>query len=82
MELKLAEVRKGEVSTHDSQKSEVRRTQKAIRTLEYKLDRVSHETHYHKIFRNTERSLKRHILSYYFISCVRSTSCPGLDLLQ
>ncbi|KAI3369946.1 hypothetical protein L3Q82_024753, partial [Scortum barcoo] len=40
MELKLAEVRKGEVSTSDSQKSEVRRTQKAIRTLEYKLDRA------------------------------------------
>lgn len=41
MELKLAELRKGEVSTGDTQKSELQRTQKAIRTLEYKLDRVS-----------------------------------------
>ncbi|XP_056292678.1 coiled-coil domain-containing protein 114 [Pseudoliparis swirei] len=39
MELKLAELRKGEVSTGDTQKSELQRTQKAIRTLEYKLDR-------------------------------------------
>ncbi|XP_034389836.1 coiled-coil domain-containing protein 114 [Cyclopterus lumpus] len=38
-ELKLAELRKEEVSTGDTQKSELRRTQKAIRTLEYKLDR-------------------------------------------
>ncbi|XP_068567821.1 coiled-coil domain-containing protein 114 [Cebidichthys violaceus] len=38
-ELKLAELRKGEVSTGDTQKSKLRRTQKAIRTLEYKLDR-------------------------------------------
>ncbi|XP_044030136.1 coiled-coil domain-containing protein 114 isoform X2 [Siniperca chuatsi] len=40
MELKLAELRKGEVSIGDTQRSEVRRTQKAIRTLEYKLDRA------------------------------------------
>ncbi|XP_071351437.1 coiled-coil domain-containing protein 114 [Trachinotus anak] len=40
LELKLAEVKKGEVSTSDTQRSEVRRTQKAIRTLEYKLDRA------------------------------------------
>ncbi|XP_029288040.1 coiled-coil domain-containing protein 114 [Cottoperca gobio] len=39
MEWKLAELRKGDVSTGDTQRSEVRRTQKAIRTLEYKLDR-------------------------------------------
>ncbi|XP_068450833.1 coiled-coil domain-containing protein 114 isoform X2 [Clinocottus analis] len=39
MELKLAELRKGEVSTGDTHKSELQRTQKAIRTLEYKLDR-------------------------------------------
>ncbi|XP_076603959.1 coiled-coil domain-containing protein 114 [Chaetodon auriga] len=38
MQLKLAEVRKGEVSTSVTQRSEVRRTQKAIRTLEYKLN--------------------------------------------
>lgn len=49
MESKLAELRKGEVSTSDTQRSEAQRTQKAIRTLEYKLDRVSCETHYHKI---------------------------------
>ncbi|GAA6231983.1 coiled-coil domain-containing protein 114-like isoform X1 [Lates japonicus] len=41
MELKLAELRKGEVSTSDTQMSEVRRTQKVIRTLEHKLDRAS-----------------------------------------
>ncbi|XP_070693343.1 coiled-coil domain-containing protein 114 [Pempheris klunzingeri] len=40
MELKLSELRKGEVSTSDTQRSEVWRTQKAIRTLEYKLDRA------------------------------------------
>ncbi|XP_042365878.1 coiled-coil domain-containing protein 114 [Plectropomus leopardus] len=40
VELKLAELRKGEISTGDKQRSEVRRTQKAIRTLEYKLDRA------------------------------------------
>ncbi|XP_059184852.1 coiled-coil domain-containing protein 114 [Centropristis striata] len=40
MELKLSDLRKGEVSTGDKQNSEVRRTQKAIRTLEYKLDRA------------------------------------------
>ncbi|XP_074500095.1 coiled-coil domain-containing protein 114 isoform X1 [Sebastes fasciatus] len=39
MELKLAGLRKGKVSTGDTQRSEARRTQKAIRTLEYKLDR-------------------------------------------
>uniref|UniRef100_A0A8C9XZ71 Outer dynein arm docking complex subunit 1 n=1 Tax=Sander lucioperca TaxID=283035 RepID=A0A8C9XZ71_SANLU len=39
MEMKMAELRKGEVSSGDTQKSEVRKTQKAIRTLEYKLDR-------------------------------------------
>ncbi|XP_075967209.1 coiled-coil domain-containing protein 114 [Anarhichas minor] len=38
-ELKLAELRKGEVGTGDTQKSKLRRTQKTIRTLEYKLDR-------------------------------------------
>ncbi|XP_031709507.1 coiled-coil domain-containing protein 114 isoform X2 [Anarrhichthys ocellatus] len=38
-ELKLAELRKGEVGTGDTQKSKLRRTQKAIHTLEYKLDR-------------------------------------------
>uniref|UniRef100_A0A3B4WS16 Outer dynein arm docking complex subunit 1 n=1 Tax=Seriola lalandi dorsalis TaxID=1841481 RepID=A0A3B4WS16_SERLL len=40
IELKLAELRKGEVSISDTQRSEVRQTQKAIRTLEYKLDRA------------------------------------------
>ncbi|XP_035518168.1 coiled-coil domain-containing protein 114 [Morone saxatilis] len=40
MELKLADLRKGDVSTSDSQRSEVRRAQKAVRTLEYKLDRA------------------------------------------
>ncbi|XP_039971974.1 coiled-coil domain-containing protein 114 [Xiphias gladius] len=40
IELKLAELRKGEFSTSDTQRSEVRRTKKAIRTLEYKLDRA------------------------------------------
>ncbi|XP_029007956.1 coiled-coil domain-containing protein 114 [Betta splendens] len=40
MESKLAELRKGNVSTSDSQRSAVKRTQKAIRTLEYKLDRA------------------------------------------
>ncbi|XP_072239223.1 coiled-coil domain-containing protein 114 isoform X2 [Leuresthes tenuis] len=39
IELKLAELRV--VSTSDSQRLEVRRTQKTIRTLEYKLDRAS-----------------------------------------
>lgn len=43
MELKLAELRKSDVSGGDTQRSELRRTQKAIRTLEYKLDRVSKE---------------------------------------
>ncbi|XP_035488555.1 outer dynein arm-docking complex subunit 1-like [Scophthalmus maximus] len=40
MELKLVELRRGEVSSSDTQKSEERRTQKAKRTLEYKLDRA------------------------------------------
>ncbi|XP_036957054.1 coiled-coil domain-containing protein 114 isoform X1 [Acanthopagrus latus] len=40
MQLKLAELRKGEVSTGNKQRSEDRRTRKAIRTLEYKLDRA------------------------------------------
>ncbi|XP_030274799.1 coiled-coil domain-containing protein 114 isoform X2 [Sparus aurata] len=40
MQLKLAGLRKGEVSTGNKQKSEDRRTRKAIRTLEYKLDRA------------------------------------------
>nr|CBN80884.1 Uncharacterized protein [Dicentrarchus labrax] len=40
MELKLADLRKGDISTSDSQRSEVRRTQKTVRTLEYKLDRA------------------------------------------
>ncbi|KAM7402314.1 hypothetical protein PAMP_017561 [Pampus punctatissimus] len=40
IEMKLADLRKGEVNTSDTQRSEVRRTQKAIRTLEYKLDRA------------------------------------------
>ncbi|XP_010780854.1 coiled-coil domain-containing protein 114 isoform X2 [Notothenia coriiceps] len=39
MELKLAELRKSDVNGGDTQRSELRRTQKAIRTLEYKLDR-------------------------------------------
>ncbi|XP_073325300.1 coiled-coil domain-containing protein 114 [Pagrus major] len=41
MQLKLAELRKGEFGTGAKQRSEDRRTQKAIRTLEYKLDRAS-----------------------------------------
>ncbi|XP_069008117.1 coiled-coil domain-containing protein 114 [Embiotoca jacksoni] len=41
MEAKLAELRKGFVSINDTQKSEVWQTQKAIRTLEYKLDKAS-----------------------------------------
>ncbi|XP_035486955.1 coiled-coil domain-containing protein 114 isoform X2 [Scophthalmus maximus] len=40
MELKLVELRRGEVSSSDTQKSEERRTQKAKQTLEYKLDRA------------------------------------------
>nr|XP_033481905.1 coiled-coil domain-containing protein 114 isoform X3 [Epinephelus lanceolatus] len=40
MEMKLAGLRKGEISTGDRQKSELGRTQKAIRTLEYKLNRA------------------------------------------
>ncbi|KAM7422837.1 hypothetical protein PAMA_010733 [Pampus argenteus] len=40
IEMKLADLKKGEVNTSDTQRSEVRRTQKAIRTLEYKLDRA------------------------------------------
>ncbi|XP_026202812.1 coiled-coil domain-containing protein 114 isoform X1 [Anabas testudineus] len=40
MKLKMAELKKGEVSTSDTQRSEARRTQKAIHTLEYKLDRA------------------------------------------
>ncbi|XP_049894202.1 coiled-coil domain-containing protein 114 isoform X1 [Epinephelus moara] len=40
MEMKLAGLRKGEIGTGDRQKSELRRTQKAIRTLEYKLNRA------------------------------------------
>ena len=43
MERKLSELRKGEVRTSDTQGSAVQRTQKAIQTLEYKLDRVSYE---------------------------------------
>lgn len=39
--MKLAELRKGVVSSIDSQSSEVRKTQKVILTLEYKLERVS-----------------------------------------
>ncbi|XP_034724976.1 coiled-coil domain-containing protein 114 isoform X2 [Etheostoma cragini] len=39
IEMKMAELRKGEVSSGDTQKSEVRKTQKAICTLEYKLDK-------------------------------------------
>lgn len=49
MQVKLADLRKGEVSSSDTQRSEERRTQKAIRTWEYKLDRVSHKIQYHKI---------------------------------
>lgn len=49
MELKLVELRKGEVSTGDAQTSVLQRTQKAVRTLEYKLNKVSCEIHYHKI---------------------------------
>ncbi|XP_072522401.1 coiled-coil domain-containing protein 114 isoform X2 [Salminus brasiliensis] len=39
-EKKLAELRKGEVSTSNGQKSLARQTQKTSRTLEYKLDRA------------------------------------------
>nr|XP_040059490.1 coiled-coil domain-containing protein 114 isoform X2 [Gasterosteus aculeatus aculeatus] len=39
MELKLVELRKGEVSTGDAQTSVLQRTQKAVRTLEYKLNK-------------------------------------------
>ncbi|KAL6111933.1 odad1 [Pungitius sinensis] len=39
MELQLVELRKGEVSSGDAQKSVLQRTQKTIRTLEYKLNR-------------------------------------------
>ncbi|KAM9408183.1 coiled-coil domain-containing protein 114 [Pholidichthys leucotaenia] len=41
MELKLTELRKGEVCTTDTRRFEGRRTQKAIHTLEHKLDRAS-----------------------------------------
>ncbi|KAG7244746.1 hypothetical protein INR49_029765, partial [Caranx melampygus] len=40
IELKLAELRKGHVSTSDEQRSKARPTQRAIHTLEYKLDRA------------------------------------------
>ncbi|XP_030585991.1 coiled-coil domain-containing protein 114 isoform X2 [Archocentrus centrarchus] len=40
MELKLAELRNGEVSSSNAQRSAVRRTQKAMRTMEDKLDRA------------------------------------------
>uniref|UniRef100_A0A1A7YT51 Coiled-coil domain containing 114 n=2 Tax=Iconisemion striatum TaxID=60296 RepID=A0A1A7YT51_9TELE len=40
IEVKLAEVRKGAASSSDKQRSEAGRTLKAMRTLEYKLDRV------------------------------------------
>uniref|UniRef100_A0AAV2M3L7 ODAD1 central coiled coil region domain-containing protein n=1 Tax=Knipowitschia caucasica TaxID=637954 RepID=A0AAV2M3L7_KNICA len=41
VEAKLKEVRRGEVNRGDKVKAEVRQTQKAIRTLENKLDRAS-----------------------------------------
>ncbi|XP_062420079.1 coiled-coil domain-containing protein 114 isoform X2 [Pungitius pungitius] len=39
MELQLVELRKGEVRSGDAQKSALQRTQKTMRTLEYKLNR-------------------------------------------
>ncbi|XP_068599028.1 coiled-coil domain-containing protein 114 [Brachionichthys hirsutus] len=40
MQLKQAELRKGQVGASDVQRSDEQRTQKTIRTLEYKLDRA------------------------------------------
>ncbi|XP_060897841.1 coiled-coil domain-containing protein 114 [Labrus mixtus] len=40
IELKMAELRKEKVNTSDAQRSEVQQSQKAIRSLEYKLDRA------------------------------------------
>ena len=40
-EKKLSEVQKGVLSASDAQRSQMRQAQKAIRTLENKLDRVS-----------------------------------------
>ncbi|XP_040889449.1 coiled-coil domain-containing protein 114 [Toxotes jaculatrix] len=40
IELKLAKLRKGEICISDTQRSEIQQTQKAIHTLESKLDRV------------------------------------------
>lgn len=62
MELKLAELRIGEVSTGDTQRSEARQTQKAIRTLEHKLNRVSH---YHYQLITTKYVENRQISNYY-----------------
>lgn len=65
----MAELRKGEVSSGDTQKSEVRKTQKAIRTLEYKLDRVSHASYYHKIPRKQTDPLILSCRSYIVVLC-------------
>lgn len=43
MEVRLAELRNGDVSASNTQRSALRQTRKATRTMEYKLDRVSHE---------------------------------------
>lgn len=69
MQVKLADLRKGEVSSSDTQRSEERRTQKAIRTWEYKLDRVSHKIQYHKIPWKQTDHLPLSCRSYIVVLC-------------
>uniref|UniRef100_A0A665UNL4 Coiled-coil domain containing 114 n=1 Tax=Echeneis naucrates TaxID=173247 RepID=A0A665UNL4_ECHNA len=67
MELKLVGLRKGQASTSGTQRSEVGRTQKAIRTLEYKLDRAL--THFNEQL--TKNSHLREELQILHIERVR-----------
>lgn len=81
MQLKLAGLRKGEVSTGNKQKSEDRRTRKAIRTLEYKLDRVSHETQYNENTLKTDRSHIITMLRLYSCSLFIYNTFPQAHIL-
>lgn len=66
MQSKLANLKKGEVSAVNSQRSEENRTQKAINTLEYKLDRVSHEMQPQEILWIQNVTLYIHIIYNYY----------------
>lgn len=81
MQVKIANIRKEKARKNDTQMSKKGQTQRAIRTLEYKLDRVSYNL-CNKILVSTLHTTlyEFNFIVFYDLSCVLSHD-SGFDPL-